>query len=59
MVNNALPNLAMDLIRIHRAVTRGLTVAVARGDEFMRAGFPDPGIRHGFVLYAQSLAVSA
>jgi hypothetical protein len=56
-VNDNLPDLAQDLIRIHRAITRGLTVSVEKGTEFMREGFPDPGIRQGFTDYAQSLAV--
>jgi hypothetical protein len=51
------PSLAQDLLRIHRVISRGLIVTVARGEEFQEAGFPDPGIRKGFATYTKSLAV--
>lgn len=51
----SLPSLAGDLIRIHKAITRGLTVAATRGAEFIRDGFPDPRIQQGFALYVQTL----
>jgi hemerythrin-like domain-containing protein len=54
--NNSLPNLAQDLVRIHRAITRGLTVAVTEGTHFIRKGFPDPNIQQGFADYIPSLA---
>jgi hemerythrin-like domain-containing protein len=54
---NSPPNLAQDLLRMHKAITRGLTVGVAGGAEFMEEGFPDPGTRKGFTDYIQSLAV--
>jgi len=50
------PNLAQDLLRIHRAITRGLTVGVAKSAEFAQKGFPDPEARQGFGAYIQSLA---
>jgi len=53
---NNLPILAQDLVRIHRAITRGLTVAVTEGTRFFREGFPDPNIQQGFADYIQSLA---
>ena len=49
------PNLAQDLVRIHKAITRGLTVAVTKGGQFMREGFPDESMRRGFADYVQSL----
>jgi hypothetical protein len=49
------PNLAEDFLRIHRAITRGLTVGVNRGSEFIRDGFPDINLQKGFVLYLQAL----
>jgi hemerythrin-like domain-containing protein len=55
--NNNPPNLAQDLLRIHRALTRGLTVAAEKGAEFAHHGFPDPGLKRGFTDYAQALAV--
>jgi hemerythrin-like domain-containing protein len=57
MANSSLPNLAQDLLRIHRAITRGLTVGVSRGDEFAQEGFQDSELRRGFMLYVQSLGV--
>jgi hypothetical protein len=57
MAENNTANLAQDFVRIHRAITRGLTVGVARGEDFMRAGFPNPGIRQGYAFYIQSLLV--
>jgi hemerythrin-like domain-containing protein len=53
--NNNLPNLAGDLLRIHRAITRGLTVGVTRGSDFVREGFPDQSLQQGFALYLQAL----
>jgi hypothetical protein len=53
---NDLPNLAQDLVRIHKAITRGLTVVVTRGTQFVREGFPDVRIRQGFADYILSLA---
>ena len=53
----SLPGFAQDLLRIHRAVSRGLIVSVAKGADFMQAGFPDPGMQKGYALYIQSLAI--
>jgi hypothetical protein len=50
-----LPNLAGDLLRIHRAITRGLTIGIARGMGFIREGFPDQWIKQGYALYIQTL----
>lgn len=52
---NNLPNLAKDLLRIHRAITRGLTVGVMRGSDFISEGFPDPSLQQGYALYLQAL----
>ncbi len=49
--------LAQDLLRIHRVLTRALTVTLARGEEFIQAGFPDAGLRKGYTDYTHSLAV--
>jgi hypothetical protein len=49
------PNLAGDLLRIHKAITRGLTVAVTRGSDFIREGFPGQSLQQGFALYLQAL----
>jgi len=56
MSNTNPPDLAQDLLRIHRAITRGISVSAEKGAEFARHGFPDPGTRQGFSDYARSLA---
>lgn len=50
------PNLAQDLIRIHRVITRGLTVGIAKGTEYLQSGFPQPQVFLGYSNYAHSLA---
>jgi hypothetical protein len=47
--------LADDLLRIHKIVTRGLSVARDRGAEYARGSFPDAGTRTGYVSYARAL----
>jgi hemerythrin-like domain-containing protein len=54
--NSSLPNLAQDLLLTHRAITRGLTMAITRGTQYIREGFPNPDIQQGFADYIQSLA---
>ena len=49
------PNIAADLLRIHRVITRGLEVGLDRSRAFAQDGFPDSGTRQGFVLYVQAL----
>lgn len=49
------PNLAEDFLRIHRAITRGLSVGVTRGSVFIKDGFPDRSLQQGFALYLQAL----
>ena len=50
-----LPNLAEDILRIHRAMTRGLFVAVTRGAVFLKDSFADRSLQQGFALYVQAL----
>ena len=50
------PNLAQDLIRIHRVITRGLTVGIAKGAEYLQSGVPQPQVFLGYSNYAHSLA---
>lgn len=50
------PSPARNMVCIHRAITRGLTVGIARGEEFAQAGFPDAALRQGFVTYLQALS---
>jgi hypothetical protein len=54
---SSLPNLARDLVRIHRAISRGLSVSEARGAQFTREGFPDARLRRGFFSYVQALTI--
>ncbi len=54
---NSLPNLARDLVRIHRAISRGLSVSATRGAEFIKDGFPDARMRQGFFSYVQALTI--
>lgn len=53
---NDLPNFADDLVRIHKVITRGLTITTQRGTQFMKDGFPDATTRQGFADYVQALA---
>jgi len=52
---SSLPNLAGDFIRIHKAITRGLTIGTTRGADFITDGFPDQLIQQGYTLYIQTL----
>jgi hemerythrin-like domain-containing protein len=52
---SSVPNLAKDVERIHKVITRGLTIGVTRGVDFIRDGFPDNKIQQGFALFIQSL----
>jgi len=57
ITENNLPSLAHDLVRIHKVITRGLSIGVERGAEFIQAGFPNPTMRQGFADYIRSLAI--
>ena len=54
---SSFPNLARDLVRIHRAISRGLSVSATRGAEFIREGFPDAPMRQGYLSYVQALTI--
>jgi hypothetical protein len=58
MAKNSPPDLAHELMRIHKVITRGLTIGVAKGAEFQQKGFPNPKIRQGYTDYTQSLTVT-
>jgi hypothetical protein len=49
------PNLAQDLVRIHKVITRGLTVGLSEAERFWRQGFPDDRLRQGFTDYVRAL----
>jgi hemerythrin-like domain-containing protein len=52
------PNLARELARIHRVITRGLTVGVAKGVEFQKRGFQNLTIRQGYADYIHCVLVT-
>jgi len=52
------PNLAQELLRIHRVITRGLTIVLAKGLEFQQGGFPNPNLRQGYADYTHCLTVT-
>jgi hemerythrin-like domain-containing protein len=49
------PNIAVDLMRIHRVITRGLQVGMEYSQSFARDGYPDVAAHEGFVSYVQAL----
>jgi hypothetical protein len=53
--NGRFPNLAGDLVRIHKVISRGLNVGGYKGMEFIDKGFPDQGIQQGYMDYVKSL----
>ncbi len=53
------PNIGQDLQRIHRVITRGLTVALQNCQAFTESGFPDDTTREGFWKYCQGLEANA
>ena len=48
------PNVALDLLRIHSIITRGLNEATSKSEQFAQEGFPDGSTREGFICYARS-----
>jgi hypothetical protein len=53
--SSILPNLAEDFLRIHKVITRGLSMGIDRGSEFIKVGFPNHSLQQGFALYLQTL----
>ena len=48
-------NVGMSLLLIHKAITRGMDVAVERSGLFARVGSLDAAAREGFRTYARTL----
>ncbi len=48
-------NMAQDLIRIHKVITRGLEVSLRSGDQYLDAGFPQPQELAGYSSYVHCL----
>jgi hemerythrin-like domain-containing protein len=57
MANKSQPDPAQDLVRIHRVITRGLSVGTEKCDKFLRQGFIDDEVRQGFATYIKSLLI--
>jgi Hemerythrin HHE cation binding domain len=55
MVESGRPNVGADLLRIHRAVTRGIQVSLQQSAAYAHDGFPSAAVREGFALYLQAL----
>ena len=55
MSEKPMPNIAFDLQRIHRVITRGLTVLEENCHFFAESGFPDETTCEGFWKYCQAL----
>ena len=49
------PNLARDLLLIHRIISRAIEVTRQKGREFLATGFPDEVIRQGYHDYVRCL----
>ena len=54
-IDTSAPNVGTNLIRVHRAVTRALDVAIEGGGRFAAQGWPDETTREGYVNYVRAL----
>jgi len=54
--NTPTPNLAQDLIRIHKVITRALNVGKVKGIEYLQSGFPSAQLLLGFTSYTHCLS---
>ena len=50
------PEIAGDVLRIHRLITRALRVSVDESAAFARDGYPDAAHRQGLIAYVRRLA---
>jgi hemerythrin-like domain-containing protein len=50
------PNLAQDLVRIHRVITRAINIDFNKGIEYLQSGFPTTETLHGYTSYTHCLA---
>jgi hemerythrin-like domain-containing protein len=55
MSEKPMSNIGLDLQRIHRVITRGLSVLQENCPVFVKSGFPDDTTREGFWKYCQAL----
>ena len=56
MASTHTPNLAKDLIYIHKVITRGLEVGLSNAKTYLQTGFAQPQLIPGYSSYIQSLA---
>jgi hypothetical protein len=49
------PNIARDLMLIHRIISRGMEITRQKGQEFIATGFPDEVTRQGYYDYVHCL----
>ncbi len=49
------PNISRDLMLIHRIISRGMSVAVEKGQQYLQNGFPDELTRRGYSDYVSCL----
>ena len=54
-MNPPKPNLAQDLVRIHKVITRAIEVCQGRGAEYLKSGLPDPVELAGYGSYTHCL----
>jgi hypothetical protein len=59
MSEKPMPNIGVDLQRIHRVITRGLVVSQENCQTFVKSGFPDGTTAEGFWKYCLGLEVIA
>lgn len=59
MAEKPKPNIGLDLQRIHRVITRGLSVSLESCERFAESGFPDDIHAEGFWKYCQGLEANA
>jgi hemerythrin-like domain-containing protein len=51
----ATPNLAQDLIRIHKVITRGIDVSLIKGTQYLKSGGTNPHDLLGYSCFVHSL----
>jgi hypothetical protein len=50
------PNIALDLVRIHKVITRALDVDLNKGRDYLQTGLPQPQELAGYSAYTHCLA---
>ncbi|MBN1582808.1 MAG: hemerythrin domain-containing protein [Anaerolineae bacterium] len=49
------PEIGGDLVRVHRAITRAVGVALEHGEAYAATGFPDADTRKGYLTFVRCL----